>query len=173
MRQGRLLRSYALTCLLLAPFLAGAADTSGDEWLASRSFLGDLERFVHERGGADHLTAHSMVGLMTDWYQLRGAKGDDVLVYSYGGWSEGCATGFKFSLLRRQEGGGDGERARVAGITLMFEPGSRMQLAPYSTTSADWPSFGAFLAAIEQSPAWRELAGATPMAAMVESGAVR
>jgi hypothetical protein len=173
MRQGRLLRSYALTCLLLAPFLAGAADTSGDEWLASRSFLGDLERFVHERGGADHLTAQSMVGLMTDWYQLRGAKGDDVLVYSYGGWSEGCATGFKFSLLRRQEGGGDGERARVAGITLMFEPGSRMQLAPYSTTSADWPSLGAFLAAIEQSPAWRELAGATPMAGMVESGAVR
>ena len=101
--------------------------------------------------------------------------GVDALVYRYGGWSEGCATAFKLSLLRRVTGhnaiGADPDR--FAGITLMFEPSGHADLMPFTAVSSDWKSIEAFQEAIENSPAFKELAVATPMAVLVESGGVR
>ena len=137
---------------------------------------------MREQGvDAQRLSADGMVRLMIDWYRF--SRGDsvpsesssDALVYRYGGWSEGCATAFKLSLLRRVTGRNahEGHPDRVAGITLMFEPSSQAELLPFSTASTDWKSLEAFLNAIESSPAFRQLAVATPMAVLVESGGVR
>ena len=148
----------------------------------SYSLLGALQKFVEQRGIAVvDLTAEPAIGLMLDWFRrvrvdmFAQTGSRDALVFRYGGWSEGCATGYRFSLLRRvtekSESGGDTEW--FAGITLMFEPSSRSDLAPYSTASSDWESLDAFAQAIGHSPGFRALAAEKPMGAFLEGGGVR
>ena len=148
----------------------------------SYTLLGALQKFVEQRGIAVvDLTAEPAIGLMLDWFRLvrvdkfAQTGSGDALVFRYGGWSEGCATGYRFSLLRRvtekSESGGDTEW--FAGITLMFEPSSRSELAPYSTASSDWESLDAFAQAIGHSPGFRALAAEKPMGAFLEGGGVR
>lgn len=154
-----------------APSAAGASDPT------SRNLLADLQGFLRQRKvDVDSLTVDQMVAVMIDWYRFApasasaGAPSTDTLVYRYGGWSEGCATAFKLSLLRRaSEGGTD----RVAGITLMFEPGSRTEIAPFTTASSDWKSIEGFLESIQGSPAFRQFGTAKPMAVMIEQGGLR
>lgn len=153
---------------------------------SARSLLTALQDFVAQRGTqVDRLNAGAMVRLMVDWFRLvpiepagQGSAAPvvaDALVFRYGGWSEGCATAFKFSVLRRvTEARADGGVTDwLAGITLMFEPSGQAELAPFSTASPDWKSLEAFEQAIENSPAFRVLAAAKPMAAMLETGAMR
>jgi hypothetical protein len=142
--------------------------------------LSNLEGFLRERNvDVNRLTAAEMVGLMIDWYrfapmQPRGGTAADTLVYRYGGWSEGCATGFKLSLLRQvgERDAGSGAE-RVAGITLMFEPSGRSDLSPFMAVSSNSGSVEGFLEVIRASPAFRQLATAKPMAVMLESGGLR
>jgi hypothetical protein len=143
---------------------------------SSRSLLSSLQSFLHERAvDVNELDAESMVVAMSEWFRLVPASGgavSDALVFRYGGWSEGCATGFKLSLLRRVvPRGGEGER--LAGITLLFDPAGLTQLEPASLASTDSPSLEAFLLAVRESRAFKTLAGGTPMSAMTESGALR
>jgi hypothetical protein len=148
----------------------------------SYTLLGALQKFLERRHVAvDEMTAEQALGQMLDWYRLgpvdgaTGAGSADALVFRYGGWSEGCATGYKFSLLRRvterSESAGDTEW--FAGITLMFEPSERAELAPFSTTSSDWESLDAFSQAVKRSPGFRALVAEKPMGALLESGGVR
>jgi hypothetical protein len=150
--------------------------------LNSYSLIAALQSFLRQRGvEVDRLTADPMVRLVIDWFRLvpidllERSSSSDALVYRYGGWSEGCATGFNFSLLRRitqnNENGGDTDW--FAEITLMFEPSFYAELAPFSTVSSDWKSIDVFLNAIESSPAFRVLAAAKPMTVLVESGGLR
>ena len=151
----------------------------------ARSLLAALQSFIMRRGAdVDRLNAVEMVALMVDWFSLdpiepsaaNGAiSSSDALVFRYGGWSEGCATAFKFSLMRRVSEGwqGGGVTDWLAGITLMFEPSGQAELPPFSTTSGDWQTLGAFRQAIENSPAFKVLAKAKPMGAMIETGAMR
>lgn len=148
----------------------------------SYSLLSALQRFLSERGvEVERLTVDPMVGLIIDWYRLvpidvlERTASADVLVYRYGGWSEGCATGFNFSLLRRvtERSASGSDTQWFAGITLMFEPSLYARLAPFTTISSDWRSIDAFLHAIESSEAFRVLAAATPMTVLVESGGLR
>lgn len=150
--------------------------------LSSYSLIAALQSFLRQRGvEMDGLTADPMVRIMIDWFRLvpidllEPSSSADALVYRYGGWSEGCATGFNFSLLRRvTETNGNGvETDWFAGITLMFEPSFYADLAPFSTVSSDWKSIEAFLHAIEGSPAFRMLAATKPMTVLVESGGLR
>ncbi len=67
----------------------------------------------------------------------------------------------------------DGGTEQLAGITLMFEPSGQGELMPFTTSSTDWKSVDAFLEAIQDSPAFRGLATATPMAVVLESGGLR
>jgi hypothetical protein len=162
-----------------APADSVALDTPAS---ASHGLIADLQSFVQQRGiDANQLSADAMVRLMIDWYRfepikgLEAASGGDALVYRYGGWSEGCATAFKLSLLRRATGhdAAGAQIERFAGITLMFEPSAQAELLPFSAISADSTSLETFLQAIEKSPAFRQLAGTTPMAVLIESGGVR
>lgn len=145
------------------------------------TLLSSLEKFLRSREvEVAGLTADPMLALMFDWFrQVRADKlaqdaQSDVLVYRYGGWSEGCATGYRFSLMRRMTtAGAEGAVSFNAGVTLMFDPGNLGHLQGFSATSADYASLDAFLEAIERSPAYRELADATPMGAMLEMGALR
>jgi hypothetical protein len=148
----------------------------------SYSLLGALQNFLHSRGvDVEHLTADPMVRLMLDWYRveplslLKDASATEALVFRYGGWSEGCATGFRFSLLRRvAQPAADGTPTEwYAGITLMFEPSGRADLPPIDIVSSQSASLDAFLAQIEASPAYRQVAQATPMSVLLESGGVR
>ena len=150
--------------------------------LNSYDLIAALQSFLHQRGvEVERLTADPMVRLMIDWFRLvpidllERASSADVLVYRYGGWSEGCVTGFNFSLLRRitvsDASGGDTDW--LAGITLMFEPSFYANLAPFNTVSSDWKSIDAFLRAIESSPAFAALAAARPMTVLIESGGLR
>lgn len=150
--------------------------------LNSYGLMASLQSFLHLRGvEVDRLTADPMVGLMLDWFRLvpidliERSSSTDALVYRYGGWSEGCATGFNFSLLRRvtESNGSGGNTDWFAGITLMFEPSFYSALAPFNTVSSDWKSMDAFLHAIESSPAYRVLVAAKPMTVLVESGGLR
>lgn len=176
-RLTRLTLAGVLAALALSTFAADAPAPGSA--LTSQGLLSDLEAFIERRGGdVNQLVARSMVDLMVDWYRFdaKAASGkEDVLVFRTGGWSEGCATGFKLSVLRRVATGRvpDGDAARFAGITLMFEPSARSELAPYSTTSAEWQSMEGFVAAIEASPAFRGLDAAIPMGVMLESGGLR
>ena len=127
------------------------------------------------------LTAEPAIAVMLDWFRLvrvdrfTESVSRDVLVFRYGGWSEGCATGYRFSLLRRvtetSESGAGTEW--FAGITLLFEPSERSELAPFSTATSDWESLDAFVDAIERSPGFRALAAEKPMSAFLESGGLR
>ena len=144
--------------------------------------LGALQSFLQQqRVEVDRLTVDPMVRLMADWFRimpldlLERAPTTDVLVHRYGGWSEGCATGFKFSVLRRiTENAPDGASTDwFAGITLMFEPSRYANLTPLDIVSSDWQSLDAFVHAIESSAAFGLLVPAAPMSVMVESGGVR
>lgn len=147
--------------------------------LASHGLLSQLERFMHQRElDATSLNVDSMVGIMIDWARFEpatGIAGADALVFQYGGWSEGCATGFKFSLLRKVSlpESADGNFSQTAGITLIFEPSANTDLQPLRLVSSDLKSIDEFMAAIEGSPAFRKLATVTPMSVVVESGGMR
>lgn len=152
---------------------------AGDLVLASHGLLSQLERFLHHRElDTTSLTAESMVGVMINWARFEpatGIAGTDALIYQYGGWSEGCATGFKFSLLRKVSlpESAEGSFAQTAGITLIFEPSANADLAPFKLVSSELNSIDAFMAAIEGSPAFKKLASTTPMSVVVESGGMR
>jgi hypothetical protein len=150
--------------------------------LTSHGLLVQLQGYLRQQEvDANSLTADSMVRLMIDWFRFApidpagGAPSADALVFRYGGWSEGCATAFKLSLLRRviDKNVSDGETELLAGITLMFEPSGQAELMPFTTASSDWKSIDAFLEAVESTPAFRELAAAKPMSVLVESGGLR
>jgi hypothetical protein len=146
----------------------------------SYTLLGALQAFLEQRSIAvDDLTADPAVALMIDWFRqgpvdAQSAAGD-ALVFRYGGWSEGCATGFKLSLLRRvaEPRAEGGETQWFAGITLMYEPSSRAEIVPFSTTSLEWDSLDEFARAVRRSPGFRAIAAAKPMGAMLESGGIR
>jgi hypothetical protein len=146
----------------------------------SYTLLGALQAFLEQRSIAvDDLTADPAVVSMLDWFRqgpvdAQSATGD-ALVFRYGGWSEGCATGFKLSLLRRvvEARADGGETEWFAGITLMYEPSSRAEIAPFSTTSLDWDSLDEFAQAARRSPGFRAVAATKPMGAMLESGGIR
>ena len=155
---------------------------AGTRVLTSHGLLTQLQSYMRERDvEANDLSAGEMVRLMIDWFRfapvdaIGGAPSDDALVFRYGGWSEGCATAFKLSVLRQvtPKGPAGGETELLAGITLMFEPSSQAELLPFSTTSTDWKTVDAFLQAVESSPAFRMLASTKPMSAMIESGGLR
>ena len=161
---------------------ADANGTDGTAGFSSHGLIAELQGFLRRQGvDANNLSADAMVRVMIDWYRFTpvrktdGAHVGDALVYRYGGWSEGCATAFKLSLLRRvTEHDATGvDTERFAGITLMFEPSAQAQLMPFTAVSSDANSLEAFLQTIESSPAFKELAVATPMGVLVESGGVR
>jgi|SRR5689334_8673480 len=148
----------------------------------SYSLLSALQNFVHARGvDVEHLTADAMVRLMLDWYRLeslsllKDAAAEEALVFRSGGWSEGCATAYRFSVLRRltQRAADDTSVEWFAGITLMFEPSGRAELAASDISSSQSASLEAFLERIEASPAYRQVAQATPMSVLLESGGLR
>ena len=148
----------------------------------SFDLLTALQSFLRERNVAvERLTVDPMIVTMIDWFRLtpldlaKDAASADVLVFRYGGWSEGCATGFVFSVLRRitERNAESGETDWVAGITLLFEPSRYAGLAPLTTASSDWQSLEAFLRAVESSPAYKLLVGEQPMSALLESGGLR
>ncbi len=148
----------------------------------SFSLIAALQSFLRERGvDVEHLTVDPMIRVMVDWFRLvpfdliKDGSAADVLVYRYGGWSEGCATGFILSLLRRisETNAKDGDTDWGAGITLMFEPSRYAELTPLNTVSSDWQSIDAFLHAIESSPAYKLLVAKPPMSVLLESGGLR
>ena len=155
---------------------------AGNRVLTSHGLLIQLQSFMREREvEPSDLSADEMVRLMVDWFRFApvgangGAPSADALVFRYGGWSEGCATAFKLSVLRQvtPKDAAGGETELLAGITLMFEPSKQAELLPFSTASTDWKSVDAFLQAVESSPAFRILASTKPMSAMIESGGLR
>lgn len=157
---------------------AAEADTAATTDFGARSLLTALETFLRQRHvEVDALTADQAVDVMLAWMrqstnETGGAPAAaDTLVYRYGGWSEGCATGFRLSLLRRA-GAGDAPE-QVAGITLMFEPSGGNDLIPFSTAASDWPSTAAFVEAVRRSPAYRRFAAEKPMSVMIERGGLR
>jgi len=144
--------------------------------------LAALQRFIDRRGMVlDRLTATSMLALMTDWYRdepihsVDHTVSADVLVYRYGGWSEGCVTGFKLSLLRRvtDSRANDGKTDWFAGITMLFDPNRYTAVEPFSVVSSEQPSLDAFIHAIEDSSAFKLSAPATAMGSLLESGGIR
>ena len=179
------LLATSLTAFAAGPPAPADISSAGEEpGASSHGLLAELESFIRQQGvDASRLGADTMVRLMIDWFRFAprdsvaavSAADADALVYRYGGWSEGCATAFKLSLLRRVTGrntiGADPEQ--FAGITVMFEPSAQAELMPFTTVSSDWKSIEDFLQAVEKSPAFKQLALATPMAVLVESGGVR
>ena len=146
----------------------------------SYTLLGALQQFLERRSIAvDELTADPAVALMLDWFQQGPVDAEpvagDALVFRYGGWSEGCVTGFKLSLLRRvaEKRADGGETEWFAGITLMYEPSSRAEIVPFSTISLDWGSLDEFARAARRSPGFKAVAADKPMGAMLESGGIR
>jgi hypothetical protein len=166
-------RLLAATLMFVSLPLA-AAEISA---LTSHSLLAQLQAFMQVRNvEANDLTPEGLLSLMIDWYRFartgESAPAADALVFRYGGWSEGCATAFNLSVLRRVKAL-DGETDLVAGITMMFEPSGRAELKPYSSALSDWKSTEEFLQAVEQSPAFKLLAHTKPMSVLLESGALR
>lgn len=148
----------------------------------SYSLLSALQSFIEKRKvDPNTIMAEDMLALMIDWFRLvrvdavEGSTANDVLMYRYGGWSEGCATGFKVSLLRRVRAPqDDGEPVDYfAGITLMFEPAAYAHLKPVSVTSNDWATIESFMVTIQESPAYKATAKVVPVAVLVESGGLR
>jgi len=179
-------------CLLIGSLsvFAGESAMSGDAnsddgtaGFSSHGLIAELQGFMRQQGvDADRLSAEAMVRVMIDWYRFTSPRkgnatgsASDALVYRYGGWSEGCATAFKLSLLRRlTEHDATGvETERLAGITLMFEPSAQAELMPFTAVSSDSKSIEDFLQTIESSPAFKVLASATPMGVLVEGGGLR
>ena len=162
----------AILLLVSQPLIA--AESSA---LAGSNLLGKLQAYLDSRQiEPSDLTAEQLVALMLDWYRL--ARSDsatpatDTLVFRYGGWSEGCAAAFNFSVLRRVKAP-IGDADQVAGITMMFEPSRGADLKPYASTTAEWKSSDDFRQAVEQSLAFKLLANTRPMAVVLESGAFR
>ncbi|MBI1394628.1 MAG: hypothetical protein GC151_01515 [Betaproteobacteria bacterium] len=148
----------------------------------SYTLLASLQRFLHERGiDVDKLSIRDAALAMIDWQRLvpvddlQKPVKSDVLLYRYGGWSEGCATGYKVSVMRRvtQAADGGGQTDWYAGITFMFEPSRFSSLPDFGTEASDWPSTDAFLHAIESSAAYRLAATERPMGVSVETGGLR
>lgn len=144
----------------------------------SYSLLAELESFLQRRSvTVDQLTAEPMLRLMIDWFRLVPVdpSGDDALVYRTGGWSEGCATGFKVSLLRRvvEKSANGPDTEWFAGITLMFEPSGYSDLPPFKAVSSDWPSLDGFTQTVEGSQTYKTIVKATPMGVAIESGGLR
>src|SRR4051812_44917540 len=116
--------------LLIGSTAGFAADTDATgsgavPGLSSHSLIVELQNFLRQRElDVDQLSVAEMVGVMVDWYRFTPMKTvqSDALVYRYGGWSEGCATAFKLSLLRRGTGrGGNGAGGgRPARVTRRF-----------------------------------------------------
>ena len=150
------MRSLIGLCLIIASLSAIADDpavsvaagsTEGAAGFSSHGLIAELQGFMRQQGvEATSLSADAMVRLMIDWYRFASArKGEgagsasDALVYRYGGWSEGCATAFKLSLLRRvtERDATEVETERLAGITLMFEPSAQAELMPFTAVSSD------------------------------------
>jgi hypothetical protein len=150
--------------------------------LNSSTLLTALQDYLKQHGmEVEGLTVDPMIDVMIDWFQripIVGASSGpeaDALIHRYGGWSEGCVTGFKFSVLRRvTEKDATGTQTEwFAGITLMFEPSRYTDLAPFSTQSTEWQSLEAFRNAVRSSPAYAACASTTPSGVMVESGGLR
>ena len=141
--------------------------------------LADLQSFLERRGVAlDTLSAEAALLAMADWYRFTrtaDAGADDVLVFRHAGWSEGCATGFKLSVLRRvtTRVPGQPETDWLAGITILQDPARFADLGSFSTDSAQWPGLEAFIRAVQSSAAYRRsIAGAT-MGVVLEGGGLR
>jgi len=172
------LLAASLCAVMAFPAFADQAEAGGPIH-ASHGLLSQLEKFLHDRElDAASLNVDSMVGVMVDWARFEpatGIAGTDALVFQYGGWSEGCATGFKFSLLRKVSlpESAEGNFAQTAGITLIFEPSAKAYLEPFRLVSSVLKSIDEFMAAIEGSPAFRKLATMTPMSVVIESGGMR
>ena len=94
------LLAASLCAVMAFPASADQAEAGGPIH-ASHGLLSQLEKFLHDRElDAASLNVDSMVGVMVDWARFEpatGIAGTYALVFQYGGWSEGCATGFKFS----------------------------------------------------------------------------
>jgi hypothetical protein len=141
----------------------------------SHGLLTQLQSFMHERDvETENLSADEAVKLMIDWYRFSPAAGGrspaDALVFRYGGWSEGCATAFNLSLLRRIKR--EGEADAVAGITLMFEPSGQAEIKPFETASSG-KSIDDFLVTVEGTAAFKLLGETKPMSVLMESGGLR
>ena len=99
-----------------------------------------LQAFFNQRGvDVERPTADAMIKLMVDWFRLVPIQGmaADTLLFRYGGWSEGCVTGFKFGLLRRVTASDETRTEWLAGITLIFEPSRYAGVEPLDTESTD------------------------------------
>ncbi len=173
-RHEECVRHLLAAILLFASLPSTAAEISA---LTSHGLLTHLQAFMQARNvDANDLTPEDSLRLMVDWYRsARGgesAPAADALVFRYGGWSEGCATAFNVSVLRRVKAL-DGETDLAAGITMMFEPSGRADLKPYSSAWSDWKSTEEFVQAVEQSPAFKLLAHTKPMSVLLESGTLR
>ena len=100
-----------------------------------------LQVFFNQRGvDVERLTADAMIKLMVDWFRLVPIQcmAADTLLFRYGGWSEGCVTGFKFGLPQRVTASDETRTEWLAGITLMFEPSRYAGVEPLDTESTDW-----------------------------------
>lgn len=143
------------------------------------TLLEALQRFLDERQvDMDTLTLDAVVAAMLDWVRAEPADpsaSGDALVYRYGGWSEGCATGYNLSLLRRitQKGADGKESSWVAGITMMYEPSGSADVPPFRTLSSEWETLDAFVVAIKASEGYTALRRRKPMGVHLESGALR
>ncbi len=144
--------------------------------MSNIALLSSLQTFLNQRGvEVERLIAEQMVRAMIDWFRLVPIENvshgspQDTLLFRYGGWSEGCVTGFKFTLLRRVAMKDDTNTEWHSGITLMFEPSRYSNVAPLSTNSTDWQSLESFFNAIESSPGFKLSTGIVPMAVVVES----
>ena len=174
-----------LLALLLAcalPALAGESEPTSvaaaeTRVHSSHGLLKQLEKFMDQRQAAvGELNAAEAVGLMVDWMRFSPvASAEDSLLYQYGGWSEGCATAFKLSVLRKVvELGADGASVEhLAGITLMYEPSSQSEFTPYKAASSGAKTLEGFVQSIEASPAFVALGTQKPMASMLETGGIR
>lgn len=147
--------------------------------MSDSTVVASLQTFLNKRAvDVEHLRVEPMVSLMVDWFRMvpidatAHSSPTDTMLFRYGGWSEGCVTGFKFGLHRRISTG-ISEPDWLVGITLMFEPSRYADVAPLNTVSTDWQSLEAFVHAIESSPGFRLSSSITPMAVMLESQGFR
>jgi hypothetical protein len=144
------------------------------------ALLSSLQTFLNQRAvDVERLTADAMINLMVDWFRLVPIDGvkhpspADTMLFRYGGWSEGCVTGFKFGLLRRIATDDGNNTEWLAGITMMFEPSRYSGVDPLTTVSTDWQSLEAFVRAIESSPGCKLSTSVAPMAVILDSQGAR
>jgi hypothetical protein len=180
------MRNLVGVCLLMAslsafahePAVSAQANSDEGSGISSHGLMAQLQEFLRQRNvDVNQLGADEMVRIMIDWYRffpVRKAEGD-TLLYRYAGWSEGCATAFKLSLLRQvtQRDATGASTQRLAGITMMFDPSGKGELLPFTAVSSDAKSIEDFLQVVEGSPGFRELAGTTPMGVLIEGGGLR